>query len=245
MGKWMILICLALMAPSLPGFAGDEDVKKEKPAAAPREPEPTPMPEEPQAPDMSLGEEEEPALPEFDAPSAASSPAPAVPAKKKAAARKSPDLNLDYTELMDMVESVEVGRGVLPPALGSRGYRPNMIAAGYGDRTPGYGVMVEYSWNRLGIGAYYSYLNNKDSDLYSFVQTFGGIYMLYRWLPFKFSPYFLAGLEMGSKTAERAGGTVGLGIEAQVYYGWTLLLGYTFHSTARKGFFGGGIGWAF
>lgn len=238
----MILICLALMAPSLPGFAGDEDVKKEKPVAAPREPEPTPMPAEPQAPDMSLGEEE-PALPEFDAPIGGS---PQVaPAKKKRGTRKSPDMNLDYTELLDMVESVEVGRGVLPPALGSRGYRPNMIAAGYGDRTPGYGAMVEYSWNRLGIGLYYSYLNNKDEDLFSFVQTFGGIYMLYRWLPFKFSPYILGGLEMGSKTAESVGGTVGLGIEAQVYYGWTLLLGYTFHSTARKGFLGGGIGWAF
>lgn len=120
-----------------------------------------------------------------------------------------------------------------------------MIAASYGDRTPGYGAMVEYSWNRLGIGVYYSYLNQKDSDLYSFVQTFGGLYMLYRWLPFKFSPYILGGLELGSKTAEKFGGTVGLGIEAQVYYGWTLLLGYTYHSTARKGYLGGGIGWAF
>jgi hypothetical protein len=242
MGKWMILAWLALMAPALPAFAGDEDVKKDKPVAAPQEPEPTPIPAEPQAPDMSLGGEEEPALPEFDAP--APSPAPGAK-KKKGAARKSPDMNLDYSELIDMVESIEVGRGVLPPALGSRGYRPNMIALSYGDRTPGYGAMVEYSWNRLGIGVYYSYLNQKDADLYSFVQTFGGLYMLYRWLPFKFSPYILGGLELGSKTAEKVGGTVGLGIEAQVYYGFTLLLGYTYHSTARKGYLGGGIGWAF
>src|SRR5690242_3047614 len=99
MGKWMILACLALLAPALPALAGDEDVKKEAPAAAPQEPEPTPMPEEPQSPDMSLGEDTEPALPEFDT----AAPATA-PAKKKAGSRKSPDLNLDYSELMDMVE---------------------------------------------------------------------------------------------------------------------------------------------
>jgi hypothetical protein len=238
MAKWWIIALLALTAPVV--MAGDEDVKQEAPVVQPKPPEAIPIPAEPEAPDMSLEEEEPEPAPEF---SPVQEPAP--PVKKSYGKRKSPDKNMDYSEILDEVQALEASRGVLPPALGSRGYRPNMIAVGYGDRTPGYGAMVEYSWNRLGAGVYYSYRNLKDADLYSYSQGFGGLYFLYRWLPFKFSPYILGGLEAGSKTAEAFGGTLGLGMEVQVYYGWTLLLGYTFHSTARKGFMGGAIGWAF
>ncbi|MGG2334415.1 hypothetical protein, partial [Salmonella enterica] len=60
------------------------------------------------------------------------------------------DENIDYSRLDDGVEALDPGRGVLAPALGFRGYRPNMVAVGGGDRVPGFGGIIEYSWNRIG-----------------------------------------------------------------------------------------------
>jgi hypothetical protein len=235
-----ILVLIALLLSGIaPAFAGDEDVKKEKVKKEAVEPDPTPVPVEPEAPDMSIGEEPSPI---FEAPAAT------APAPKRARVEKAPwdpDENIDYSELMGRVEADEPGRGILPPALGFRGYMPNMVAASVGDRTPGYGALLEYSWNRLGFGAYYSYRNLHDADLHSYSQSFVGAYGLYRWLPFEISPLFLLGLEVSSKTQEDFGGIAGVGIDARIYSGWTALVGYTYHSTVHRGFLGGGFGWSF
>jgi hypothetical protein len=222
--------------------AGDEDVKQEKKVVEPVEPEPTPAPAAPDAPDLSVGEEPSPVF--TDAPSDLPAPAPA-PAKSVTYKPWDPDLNLDYSELMGRVEEAEEGRGVLPPALGFRGYMPNMIAVGAGDRTPGYGALLEYSRNRLGFGGYYSYRPLQGEDLISYSQSFLGVYGMYRWLPFDISPLFLLGLEVSSKANNTFGGIAGFGLDARIYSGWTAYLGYTYHSTVQRGFFGGGFGWSF
>lgn len=241
---WLIFASIGggLLAPNA-ALAGDEDTKKEKVAPAPVEPEPAPLPEEPEAPDMSLGEEEN-LQPEFTEPEAAATPA--APRKKRPkGVPYDPDKNINYSELLALAEPVTATRGVLPPAQGTRGYRPNLLAASAGDRTPGYGGFLEYSWNRLGVGVFFAYRHLRDVDRYNEFQTLGGTYGVYRWLPWDFSPYILAGIEMGSKTTETFGGLAGIGMEVRVYSGWTALLGYTFHSTMRKGFWGGAFGWSF
>lgn len=227
------------MSNPVPARAGDEDVKKQKEKAAPVEPEPTPAPPPTEAPDMGLGEEPSPA---FEAPSEAPPPRRAArPARKP----WDPDENLDYSELMGKVEADEAGRGVLPPALGFRGYMPSMVAVTAGDRTPGVGAIAEYSRNRIGFGAYYAYRNLHDRDTLSFTQSFVGAYGIYRWLPFDISPLFLLGLEVSSKTIDQFGGIAGIGLDARIYSGLTALLGYTYHSTVHRGFIGGGVGWSF
>jgi hypothetical protein len=120
-----------------------------------------------------------------------------------------------------------------------------MIAVGYGDRTPGWGGMVEYSWNRIGAGVFGSGRMARISASTTALQSFFGIYGLYRMLPWGISPYFLLGLEGASNTEETAGGLVGGGMEVRVYSGWTALLGWTYHSTARRGYLGGALGWSF
>lgn len=237
-----LLLAVGVVGCSLPNSAlsGDEDIKPiEQPKEVVEQP-PAPEPEAPEAPEMTLGEEPDPVSPQFSVDAGNTKKK-----KKDGRRRKSPDENLDYSELMGMAEPLELKRGVLPPALGTRGYRPNLVAASYGDRTPGYGVLVEYSWNRLSAGLFYSYRNLKDYDRFNLSQSFVGLYGLYRWLPFQISPYLLMGLEIGDKTPVGFGGMAGLGIEARIYNGWTALLGYTYHSTARKGFFGGAFGWSF
>jgi hypothetical protein len=242
--SWALLVFgLAIFAPEI-GNAGDEDTKKEASApVAPAEPEPAPTPEEPEAPDLSLGEEPEATSPSFEEPAA--SPAAARAKRRAAKPPYDPDKNINYTELMALAEPGNASRGVLPPAQGTRGYRPNLVAASAGDRTPGYGGFVEYSWNRLAAGVFFAYRPLRDVDRFNEYQTIGGLYGTYRWLPWDFSPYALLGLEIGSKTPETFGGLAGLGMEARIYSGWTALLGYTFHSTVRKGFWGGAFGWSF
>ena len=240
-----LLCCFVLGGISLPNqaHAGDEDVKKEKVKAEPQEPEPPPPPPINEAPDLTLGDDEEP-QPSFET----STPPPAQP-RRAVRERKpwDPDRNIDYSELMARVESTDPGRGVLQPAQGFRGYRPSMIALSAYDRTPGFGGLIEYSWNRIGVGVYYSYLSEvtRNANTKILSQSFVGMYGLYRWLPFDLSPLFLAGLEAGINTNEAYGGIVGAGFDLRFYYGWTLLLGYTYHSTVHRGYWGGGLGWSF
>jgi hypothetical protein len=223
----------------LPAFAGDEDAKKAKKAAEQKTPEDTALPKDAEAPDMSIGGQEEPKAPDFEAAK------PAAPKKARRSKAFDPDENVDYSKVIDLVEAADPSQGVLAPALGFRGYMPNMVAAGYGDRTPGYGVMAEYSWNRIGMGIFASRLTNHDEDRLAAALGFGGVYGLYRWLPFDFSPHILLGLEMGSNTLDTFGGLTGLGMEARIYQGITLLLGWTYHSVSHKGYFGGALGWSF
>jgi hypothetical protein len=227
---------------STAAIAGDEDQKEEKKPSPAPEPEAPPAPNEPEAPDLSLGEQPGP---QFEEEPKAAAPAAPRKARRKRGAPYEPDKNIDYSEILGRVEVEPLSKGVLPPALGFRGYRPSMMALGFGDRTPGIGAMVEYSWNRVGAGAYYSYLNLPDDDLRSEGQGFGGLYALYRWLPFNISPYFLLGVEFASQTPDAFGGTAGIGVEARIFYGWTALFGYTYHSTAKRGFLGGAFGWSF
>ncbi len=226
---------LFLLSPAL--WAGDEDVKPVPQEVERKAPEPAPLPPEPESPDMSLGTEPSP---EF----VSENLEPPPPAKKPVIPWD-PDKNLDYSELLSRVELAADERGVLPPALGFRGYRPNFIAASYGDRTAGFGALVEYSWNRIGAGAFFGYRDLQGTGSGDSAQGVGGAYALYRWLPFDFSPYVLLGLEIGSATPEAFGGLVGGGVEARIYSGWTALLGYTYHSTMRRGFLGGAFGWSF
>lgn len=201
----------------------------------------TAAPTEPETVEPSLTEREEPS-PAF----AEEAPPPAAgPAKKKTAQPKDLDENVDYNRVLGLVDTIEPPRGVLAPGLGFRGYRPSMVAAGGGDRVPGFGALMEFSWNRLGWGVFASYRNTKGEDLVSAAQGFAGTYALYRWLPWDISPYILAGIELGSETTEGFGGLTGAGVEARIYSGWTLLVGWTFHSVVRRGFMGGALGWSF
>lgn len=237
-----LLVTLLVAASVLPpaGQAGDEDAKKEKVAAPPVEPEPSELPTAPDAPDLSVGEEPTPAFRDTTDASL-TPPAAARPTRKP----WDPDANVDYTDLLSRVLPLEADRGVLPPSLGFRGYLPNMVAASIGDRTPGYGAIIEYNRNRIGFGAFYSYRDLRDDDQQSYSQSYAGIYGLYRWLPFSISPLFLIGLETSSRNRTPFGGLAGLGMDVRIYSGWTALLGYTYHSTARRGFLGGGMGWSF
>jgi len=245
MKKCVLSITLVCLLGSQMVLAGDEDKKAKEAASQIREePAPTALPEEWDTPAPVLQEYPEVAAPIFEEPEEIPSE-PAARKKSKRRVRKNPDANLDYSELLSFVQPMEGGRGVLPPAQGTRGYRPNLVAASVGDRTPGYGAILEYSFNRLGIGSYFSYRNLRDSDTSALSQGFLGLYGTYRWLPFDFSPYLLAGIEFGSETPEQFGGALGFGMEARIYSGWTILLGYTYHSTARKAFMGGAFGWSF
>lgn len=217
-------------------YAGDEDQRPEpRPIPIPQEPEAPPLdlPSIPEAPEPSVGEQENPIFP---------LPPQQLPKPKE---KKNLDYHVDYSELLELVVAGDSGQGVLAPALGFRGYRHNTVALAVGDRTPGYGAYVEYNWNRLGMGTYYSYRKLSDYDQVSKSQSFYGWYLLYRWLPFDVSPYFGMGLEIGTETFESVGGTASIGIEANIYSGWTALFGYTYHSTVRKGFLGGAFGWSF
>ncbi len=220
-------------------LAGDEDTKQEKAAAEQKAPEDTALPKDAEAPELSMGNELEPA-PTFEEPK----PSPQAGADR-AFHEWDPDGNVDYSHLLELVEVTLPGKGVLPPALGFRGYMPSMIAVGAGDRTPGFGGMIEYSWNRIGLGVFASYLNTLGNDPKVTAFGFAGVYGLYRWLPFNISPYFLLGGELGSQTDEFIGGLTGGGVEARIYSGWTALVGWTFHSTAHRGYFGGAFGWSF
>lgn len=232
-------LCLSFALASPGARAGDEDVKEEKKAVEAKTPEDTALPQEEEEPELSVSKEPEKPIP---VPEEA---APAPKKQRKMAKQRGPDDNIDYSGLLGRVNAFDPPRGVLPPALGFRGYRPNMIALGVGDRTPGYGAMLEYSWNRVGAGIYGSYLNHKGGDRLAASSAFAGLYVLYRWLPFDISPYILVGGELGSETDEVLGGTTGLGMEARLVDGITLLLGWTYHSTVRRGYFGGALGWSF
>jgi|GEM_PF-4557481 len=225
---------------SAPAHASGEEDKAKKAKKEAQAPEDTEAPQEPETIDPSLSEAEAPS-PTFEEPSTA------VPAVRKRNIYLEEDLdrNVDYSKLLDTVEVADTGRGVLAPGLGFRGYRPSMIAAGGGDRVPGFGAMVEYSWNRIGIGAFACYRNTKGEDYKTSAYGMTGLYGLYRWLPWDISPYFLLGIEVGNETIEPFGGLTGVGVEARIYSGWTILVGWTHHSTVRRGFLGGALGWSF
>jgi hypothetical protein len=220
--------------------AGDEDVGEAKKKAEQKTPEDTALPKDVEAPEMSVGDNQEPS-PDF----VEQKPTAEETAPKRRLPDQDPDANIDYSRLLDSVETAEASRGVLPPAPGFRGYRPSMIAVGAGDRVPGYGAMIEFSWNRIGAGITGSYHYNNGQDPTVVGYGIAGLYGLYRWLPFDISPYFLMGVEAGFYTADPVGGMLGGGVEARIYSGWTALLGWTFHSTTHNGFLGGAIGWSF
>ncbi len=246
---WMIL-ALGLWWGCLIGagsraWAGDEDVKQEKkPVAEAPAPADTPAPAETEELDMSGGESEEEQSPEFKS---------SEPTRTSRVRRQAQDLdhNIDYSRLIGTVEPADETRGVVPPAEGFRGYMPNMVAVGYYDRTPGYGGLIEYSWNRIGAGVYGSYRPpDGDGALYQSSgldvgQTFAGLYALYRLLPWGISPYFLMGAELATNADESFGGLAGLGVEVRIFKGLTGLLGWTYHGTVGRGFLGGAIGWSF
>jgi hypothetical protein len=155
-----------------------------------------------------------------------------------------PDENMDYSRIEGMVRKGGLPEGVLPPALGARGYRSTVFALGAGDRTPGLGLFLEHSFDRLGFGIAASYLPlYQDTRAQSY--AFYNLYSFYRWLPYSMSPYLHAGVEYGMGTPEQVGLIGGVGIDMKLVVGITFYVGYTFHSVAQKGYAGGALGWAF
>lgn len=227
-------------------YAGDEDVAEVKQPSTPPTPAIVPAPTPPPAPE---------AQPELSAGKVAPSPLKPLPAEPEDTAlqpesapppppaKYDPDKNIMYPS----VDAEPLENGVLPPSLGFRGYRPNMIALGAGDRTPGLGGILEYNWNRLGAGIAYSYrlVNAYQNTFYVQSQSFANVYGLYRWLPFDASPYILLGGELGWATDDGVGAIAGMGLELHIYSGLTAILGYTYHSCVHMGFMGGSIGWSF
>lgn len=245
MGKGYALLLVLLLA-AVPVWAGDEDVKEEtlKHERIKNE-EAAPEPEvEEAAPEPSVTVQEPIPAPE---------PVPQPPAQKPVPPRVAapprpnigPDDNLDFREILSNIQSEELPMGVRQLALGTRGYRPNLVAFGVGDRTPGIGLMAEYNWNRIGVGVAYSYRSLKGDDAYAHSQSFVNAYGYYHWLPFWITPYFLIGVEKALPSEQSIGGLAGVGVETQIYRGWTALLGYTYHSAVHRGFMGGSFGWAF
>ncbi len=233
------ILTAAFCLHSLPAWASGEEDRAKKGKKEQEAPKDTEVPKEPETIDPSLSEADEPS-PTFE------EAGPAAPVRKRyVAPPEDLDRNVDYSKLLDLVEVSDAPRGILPPGLGFRGYRPNMIAAGGGDRVPGFGMMVEYSWNRIGLGGFASYRNTKGEDAKTAAYGIAGLYALYRWLPWDIAPYFLMGIEAGNETIEPIGGLTGVGVEARIYSGWTLLVGWTHHSTVRRGFLGGALGWSF
>ena len=243
-GLYLLLLATALMLLTKLSFAGDEDKRAETPELerivieTPEIPPPPPEPE----PDVSIGEEtlleQEPEIvPEV--PKVQSKPTP--PRIQNIDA----DNNMNYSEILSSIELESLPAEVRAPALGRRGYRPNLVAVGTGDRIPGYGFFMEYCWNRIGAGVSYSYRPLEPEDTRAKSQSFLNIYSYYQWLPFSITPYFLVGIEKAMPSEQSIGGMAGVGMEAQIYRGWTMLLGYTYHSAVHKGFMGGSFGWAF
>ena len=221
-------------------YAGDEDEAQAKAAKVkPQRVEEAPPSPKEAGPDFSLGTE---SSPEFKINSDVAPTPKVVKGKRRA---KNLDSNLDYSEILGGIDAFSLGNGVMPPAQGFRGYRPCMIAISAGDRTPGFGGLIEFSWNRIGSGIYASARPILADDGSRTFQDFFGVYGLYRWLPFEVSPYILLGLEGAYNTPLSYGGTAGVGIEARIYYGWTILFGYTYHSAVSLGFLGGAVGWSF
>lgn len=249
--RTVVLILGLSMA--LPVWAGDEDVPVPKPEPIPEvsEPEQPPAPPE-DFPDLSLGESDKSVVEPEVVPQAPPTPPPpptmrrVVRYGRKPFRRMNtdPDENLDSSRTTTWVRRTPLPKGVLRPSLGTRGYRSSMIAVGFGDRTPGYGVQVEHSFNRVGVGVSASYLP-LTGDLRSESYSIYNLYGIYRWLPFSISPYIHGGIQYGQATPISFGLLGGVGLEARVYDQWTVTTGYTFHSIAEKGYWGGSIGWIF
>lgn len=157
-----------------------------------------------------------------------------------AVASSGPDKNMNYADVYSKIELESLPKAVAGPALGTRGYRPNLVGTGYGERTPGVGAFLEYSFNRVGMGINYSYKFSKEKS-----QAFLGAFATYRFLPFDVSPYMLLGGGTVSHEGESFGAQVGAGLEARIYYGLTLIAGYGYFSAVKRGFAGGAVAWGF
>ena len=232
-------------------YAGGEETAEKKVEALKPTPEPEPLTTvqpEPEVPVLTLGEEPSPEFKEEKQPVV-------VPTKKSGKLEEwDPDKNISYSELLGRINPAILSGGVVQEALGFRGYMSMMIAANFWHRAPGYGINFEYSWNRVAAGIYYSYRKMRSSEIQAgqvtvqnllMFQSFFGGYVLYRWLPFDVSPHFLLGIEASSNTYEAVAPLAGIGVEARVYQGVTLLFGYSYHSAIHNGILGGGIGWSF
>ena len=245
----LLLASTFLFLPTM-ARAGDEDVREEKAKVERPKEEPKET-----LPEVDATESPDPAaLKEPETVSAAVAEEKAVPAAPVVAKKplpktrpkpQEPDDNINYMPILSSIDPESLPELVRPEALGTRGYRPHMIALAIGDRTPGYGALLEYSFNRIGVGAAFSYRELPAGNPIAKSQTFGNLYATYQCLPFWMTPYFLLGVELASKALSSTGAMAGVGIEAQIYHGWTASLGYTYHSTLRDGFLGGSFGWAF
>lgn len=162
------------------------------------------------------------------------------------------DENIEYNRVLRRLEMQELPKGYRHHALGTEGYRPNTIAIGTGGRIPGIGVLFDYSWNRVGVGVSFSYRPEhsfsrikNDPDVAKYGQTFGNVWIHYNWIPFPVSPYVLVGVEVADKTQSRFNAIGGIGIEARFWRAATLFVEYVRHETAKEGFPGAALGWAF
>ncbi|NUM88680.1 MAG: hypothetical protein HUU37_05710, partial [Bdellovibrionales bacterium] len=167
MRSWLVMVALLAWGAGAPlAQAGSEDRKLRQETPPPAE-EPPPPPAEPDdSPNPALEETKK----ETETPRPHVSPPP--PAKKRPPMGSTdPDENVNWQQTVGWVKRGGLPDIVAPPALGVRGYRSNLVAMGVGDRTPGYGVLAEYSWNRLGFGlaaSYKSLSRDRRADSYGF-----------------------------------------------------------------------------
>lgn len=164
------------------------------------------------------------------------------------------DKNMDYGEVYRHTELEALPKPIQQEALGTRAYRPSLVAVGYGERVPGYGIFGEFSFNRIALGIASS-LQDLDAgkqsntsvlDKFSTrIRSFNSLYASYRWIPMAVSPYILFGVGLVNKSDTNIGVLSGLGIEAEVYYGLNFIIGYTYFTAVKKGYAGGSLAWAF
>ena len=151
---------------------------------------------------------------------------------------------MDYAEIShELSKDQEPQKQYYPPHLGAKGYRSSSVLLGIGDKTPGYGILTEYNFNRAGIGASLSWLPVRQYREKG--QYFFNLYGTYYVLPFVATPYILAGIGFGGNTLYTVGPVGGAGLELMLYRGFVLSVGYTYHGTVRRGYPGVSVGVAF
>ena len=144
--RFLLVLSISLLVPlSVPrARAGDEDVAEPKKKVEEKAPEDTALPKDVEAPEMAVGESSEPP-PDFRE----VQPAKSAQERGKLSKPFDPDENINFKDscarrydriyegrcqkkFEELIEPPSSEAGVLPPAQGFRGYRPNMIALGFG-----------------------------------------------------------------------------------------------------------------
>lgn len=165
-----------------------------------------------------------------------------------------PKDRLDHRNLIKEADITELPEAYRAPYKGVQTLRPSKFGIMGGGRTPGIGLLFDYSFDRLGIGASASYRSFyglikevQNTDLLGSGQAFWNLYTFYHFVPFNFSPYAIFGVELGEKTKHAFNVIFGIGMEIRVftYSGWTVLLEYVYHKTDERSYPGISLSYSF